>query len=102
MGRKPKNYEDIAGCSIYKLMRIARNISAKDLAEKLDVTTAYIYAIEAGERQPSDEVKEKCLKALDVDEEVVDLFAKRSKKCNSFEELLLCILKIIVKSAPEP
>lgn len=99
--KKPLEKEEIEGYNIYKLLRIARNIPAKKLSEDLGVSPAYIHAIENGDRQPSEELKKNYLKALKVDEEVIDKFSKRSKDYSSFEKMLFGLLKLIIKSDPE-
>lgn len=93
--------EDFADYNIYKLMRIARNKSAKKLSEDIGVSPAYIHAIESGERQLSDKIKKSYLEALNIDEEILDTFSKQSKKYNSYERLLMNLLKLIIKSDPE-
>ncbi len=93
--------EELSGYNIYKLLRIARNIPAKQLSDELGVSAAYIHAIETGERQPSDSLKKEYLRALNVNEELLDAFSKKNKNVSSFEKLLFSLLKLIIKSDPE-
>ena len=57
--------------NVYKLVRLARNVSVKDLAEELRVTAAYINAIENGSRIPSERLIRDYSVALGVSEELL-------------------------------
>ncbi|MBR5993270.1 MAG: helix-turn-helix transcriptional regulator [Lachnospiraceae bacterium] len=81
--------------NVLKLLRIARGYSVKSLADELNVSQSYIHAIEKGERQPSDKLYSEYLTVLGVDEKIVETFNKRAKKYNSYEKILLCLLKLI-------
>ncbi|MDO5812540.1 MAG: helix-turn-helix transcriptional regulator [Bacillota bacterium] len=81
--------------NVYRLLRIARDLKVKELAEKLMVTPAYINAIEKGERIPSKRLIRDYSIALNVDERIITTFS--NNKNNSFEKLLLKILKEICK-----
>lgn len=83
--------------NIFKLMRIARGVTARQLAEELDVSPSYIHAIEKGERQPSEKLYNDYLLALKFDENIIETFNKQSRKYNSYERLLYCLLKLICK-----
>ncbi len=80
--------------NVYYLLRIARNLSIKELADKLQVTTSYISAIEKGKRTPSKRLLRDYAKVLDVDEQVLKTF-ETTKEPNAFEKSLLKLLEII-------
>ena len=54
------------------MLRIARDIKAKDLADKLGVSPSYIHAVENGSRKPSDRLMRDYAKALDVEIELLE------------------------------
>lgn len=91
---KAKNDDNL---NIYRLLRIARDKKVKDIAEKLNVTSAYINAIESGDRKPSKKLLKDYAQALDVKEETILYFHHISKKEMKFEHFMLKILQIICK-----
>lgn len=80
--------------NVFRLLRIARDIKVKDLAEKLCVTPAYINAIEKGQRMPSDRVIRDYAEALGVEEQIIRNFSVDYKD-SSFEKTMLKVLKIL-------
>ncbi len=84
--------------NIYYLLRVARNMKVKELAEKLYVTPSYINLIEKGEKTVNPRLRHYYAEALDIDEEVIKCLEEKSesKKC-SYESLLLYLLTCIVK-----
>lgn len=87
--------ESGAELNIFRLIRIAKNIKVKDLAEELAVSTAYINAIENGDRFPSKRLLRDYAVALGVDEEVILTFQPEKYKNKRFENVLLSILQMI-------
>lgn len=83
--------------NIYKMLRIARNLSAKEISAELNVTPAYIHAIETGERKPSEKLLNEYMRVLNVDKEIITTFDKQKSKYNTYEKLLLFLLKLIIK-----
>lgn len=83
--------------NIFKFARIARGLSVNDVAEKIACSPTYIRAIEKGKRIPSDAIYKDYLKVLDIDEEVVSTFTRRSKKFDTYETVLFTLLQIICK-----
>ena len=83
--------------NIFKLMRVVRGITAKELAKRLHVSGSYIHAIETGDRKPSKKLYSKYLEALQFDDEIIKKFIKQSKKCTTYEQSLYCLLKLICK-----
>lgn len=81
--------------NVFRLLRIARDIKVKDLAEELQVTPAYINAIENGERFPSNRLLRDYAKALNVKEEVILNFEPKDGKVGKFETALLYLLQTI-------
>lgn len=76
--------------NVFRLLRIARDIKVPELAKTLKVTSAYINAIEKGERTPSERLLRDYAKALNVSEELIITFSK--EKQTTFEKTLLHIL----------
>ena len=84
--------------NIFRLLRIARDIKVKDLAQELSVTPAYINAIENGERFPSNRLLRDYAKALGVDTETILCFKPEDQINKRFENVLLSILQMICKT----
>ena len=84
--------------NIFRLLRIARDIKVKDLADELSVTPAYINAIENGDRFPSDRLLKYYAAALGVDKETLLTFKPEEHKNEKFEHVLLQLLNMICKS----
>ncbi|MCY4437940.1 MAG: helix-turn-helix transcriptional regulator [Chloroflexi bacterium] len=60
-----------------KRERLLRNLTQRDLAEKVNVGAPHISKIEAGREIPSDDLLDKIASALDCDFEELLLVAKR-------------------------
>ena len=67
----------------------------KDVAEALDVTPAYINAIEAGKREPSMKLISQYAEVLGVDENTLFRFRNPDNRPKKFEQFMLLILKTI-------
>jgi len=87
--------------SIFKLLRIARGFTAKDLAEELEITPAYVHAIESGDRSPSKRLKRDYLKALNISEEVFDSFNKKYEQYDGYERMLYYLLNLIIEKGSQ-
>ena len=81
--------------NIFRLLRIARDIKVKDLAQELSVTPAYINAIENGERFPSDRLLKDYAQALGVEKDTILNFKLEDQKNKQFENVLLTLLQMI-------
>lgn len=81
--------------NVFRLLRIARNIKVKDLAQELSVSSAYINAIENGERTPSKRLLHDYAIALNVDEEIFSTFTPSNHQNKRFENVLLSLLQMI-------
>lgn len=88
--QKPEN-------NVYRLLRIARDLKVKDIAEEVGVTPAYISAIESGKREPSLDKIPAYAKALGVDENTLFYFRDTNNQPRKFESFLLNILKKIAE-----
>jgi len=84
--------------NIFRLLRIARDWTVRELAEKLDVSSAYINSIEKKERTPSARLIKEYAKVLEVNEKTIIRYMKKPEENTMFEKLMLNLLrKIIVK-----
>lgn len=79
--------------NVFRLLRIARDLRVKDVAEKLNIRTAYVHAIEKGDRYPSDRLLRDYADVLDVNVETIKTFQPEKYTC--FEKALLSLLKTI-------
>lgn len=87
---KPEN-------NVYRLLRIARDMKVKDVAEQVGVTPAYISAIEAGKREPARDKISAYAKALRVDENTLFHFREAGSTPGRFETFMLAILEKITE-----
>ena len=81
--------------NIFRLLRIVKDWSVKDLASELRVTPAYVNMIENGERKPSSRLIKDYAEILDIDEGIILNFCNESGKDSKFEEILLSLLNKI-------
>jgi len=81
--------------NVYRLLRIARDLKVKDIADQLNVTPAYINAIESGKREPSIKLISEYAKVLNVDENTLFHFRDPNNQPKTFETFLLAILNRI-------
>jgi transcriptional regulator with XRE-family HTH domain len=85
--------------NIFRLLRIARDMTQKEVAEKVGIEPAYVSVLEKGKRSnPSEEVINNYARALSVDKELIVNFSKESADLNSFEKMLLWLLGKICNS----
>lgn len=82
--------------NVYRLLRIARDLKVREVAEMVGVTPAYINAIESGKREPSLDKIPAYAKALRVDENTLFYFREAESTYGTFEKFMLKILKTIV------
>ena len=82
--------------NIFRLLRIARDMKVKDLAEVLRVTPAYINAIENGVKIPSSRLIKDYAEIMKVDEDIIIKYMSDSNT-DKFEKLLLNLLKFMLK-----
>ena len=80
--------------NVFRLLRIARDVKVKDLAEELMVTSAYINAIEKGVKEPSPRLIREYARVLNVDEDIIYNFSQKYKDC-SFEKTMLKMLNAL-------
>ncbi len=82
--------------NLYYLLRISRNKEVKELATALKVTSAYINAIENGDRIPSPELRKLYSETLNIDEDVICYIEEKIKTNKfGFEPLLFTLLSKI-------
>lgn len=83
--------------TVLKLLRTARQMSIKDLSQKMNVSATYISEIESGKKNPSLEVLTKYSQALKVRRSII-LYFDEEKNNNEYDNqrLLLEILKKII------
>ncbi|MDR0883859.1 MAG: helix-turn-helix domain-containing protein [Oscillospiraceae bacterium] len=77
-------------------LRIALDLSAKDLAAKMGVSPTFISDVEAGRKKPSLELIDKYSKALDISRAKLMYFDEEAEKQNyNHQKILLTILEKI-------
>lgn len=85
--------------TVLKLLRIANDLSIKDLAKKMEVSSAYISEIEANNKKPSYEMITKYSNVLNVSRSSIMFFDEEGEKNDyNYQILLLDILKKIVET----
>lgn len=79
---------------VLKALRVANDYSIKDLAEKLQVSSSHISRIEAGEKNPSEELIKKYSKLFGVRVSTIKFFdSEKNKKNLKYQEVLLLVLQ---------
>lgn len=82
---------------VLRLLRIANDLTIKEMANKMSVSSAYISAIERGKRKPSDNIIDKYSEVLNVSKTTISFFDEENKNHNhAFQTLLFKILQKIV------
>lgn len=86
-------------CEVLRLLRIANDMSIKELSQKTKISVAYITELERGVKSnPSYDVIKKYSEALGIDMDVIMYFVKEYSKENyNYQKKLLKILSKIVK-----
>lgn len=85
--------------TVLQLLRIANNLSIKELAQELNISSAYISEIEANKKKPSLELLSKYSKALGVSMSTILYFDEKGSQCGyKYQKLLLQILQELIKS----
>lgn len=87
--------------NVFLLLRTARGLTVKEVADALMVTPAYINAIEAGDRFPSKRLLRDYANLLGVSEETIKTFEPIEGQNLKFERTLLKILNLIVNHYSE-
>lgn len=81
---------------IFRLLRIAKDLKIRELAEKMGISPSYISEVESGKKKPSLEMIEKYSTALDIPKSVIFYFVEQNvTKKYHYQELLLQILQKI-------
>ncbi len=84
--------------NVLKMLRLAREMSTKDLATKMDVSSTYISEVEANNKKPSWDMLSRYSKALGVKKSVIVRFdEEREENQYNNQRLLLEILQKIVE-----
>lgn len=80
--------------NVLRLFRIARDMTVKELAEKMDVSSSYICDVERGARNPSMETYQKYSDALRVPLSTIIFFNEEVTSYGySYRKLLISILQ---------
>ncbi len=84
--------------NVLKLLRIAKNMSAKELATKMKVSSTYVSEVESNNKNPSLEMLSRYSEALNVSKSTILYFDEEGEKNGyNYQQLLLTILQKIVE-----
>ena len=99
MDNRESNKEKKNGLgNVLKLLRIAKEMSTKDLAEKMNVSSTYISEVESNNKNPSLEMLTKYSEALEVKKSTILYFDEVGEKNSyNYQKLLLEILQKITE-----
>lgn len=99
MKGEERNNEEKAGLgNVLKLIRIARELSIKDLSEKMGVSPAYISEVEANSKSPSLEMLARFSEALKINRSNILYFDEQGQKNGyNYQQLLYSILQKIIE-----
>ena len=82
--------------NVLKSLRIIRDLTVKELAEKIDSTSSYICDVESNRKRPSLDMLEKYSKALEVNRSTLLFFDEQGKQYNyNHQKMLLTILQLL-------
>lgn len=85
--------------SVLKLLRIANNMTVKDLADKMEVSSTYITEVEANNKNPSLNTLTKYSEALGVSKSTILYFDEEGEESGyNYQKLLLKILQTITEN----
>ncbi len=85
-------------CTVLRTVRIAQDLSTKNIADKMNVRTSYITDVERGDRTPSIATLDKYCEALNISTHNIFLWRDDQKNNHySFQKLLMKILMAIEK-----
>lgn len=94
----PLNDEKKGLGNVLKLLRIAKEMSIKDLATQMSVSSTYISEVESNNKKPSLDMLTKYSEALGVNKSTIMYFDEEGEKMGyNYQLLLLEILKEITK-----
>lgn len=98
MNSQDKNPEKKVGLgNVLKLLRIAREMSIKDLATQMNVSSTYISEVESNNKKPSLEMLSKYSEALKVSKSTILYFDEEGEKNGyNYQRLLYTILQKII------
>jgi Predicted transcriptional regulator len=86
--------------NVLKLLRIANEMSTKDLATKMGVSSTYISEVEGNNKNPSLDMLSKYSEALNVSKSAIMYFDEEgSKHGYAYKKLLLKILQELTKES---
>ena len=87
-------------CEVLRLLRISKDMSIKDVADKSGISVSYITELEKGNKsKPSLEILDKYSNALQVNKSAIMFFVEEYSKNNyGYQQMLLKILDKIVDS----
>lgn len=84
--------------NVLKLLRIANDMSVKELADKMEVSSTYITEVEANNKNPSLNTLAKFSEALGVSKSTILYFDEEGSKHDyNYQQLLLKILQAITE-----
>lgn len=85
--------------NVLKSLRIIRDLTVKELAEKMDLASSYICDVESNRKRPSLDMLERYSKALEVNRSTLLFFDEQGKQHNyNHQKMLLTILQLLEKS----
>jgi transcriptional regulator with XRE-family HTH domain len=80
--------------NIYRLLRIANDISVNDMADKLLVSRAYVNEIESGRKKPSKRLIRSYAQVFGINEDILYTFAP-DRETDPFGKILSKLLNLI-------
>lgn len=83
--------------NVYRLTRIARDMTASEIAEKLGVTRGYVYAIEKGDREPSLSAMARYAEAVRVDVNTMFMLRETCLSADGFQPAMIAVLSELIR-----
>ncbi len=97
MNEEKQNNDKTGLGTVLKLLRIARDLSIKELAKKMNVSAGYLSDVELNNKRPSLEMLDTYSKALEVKKSTILFFYEEGEEDGyDYKKLLLKILQKLV------
>ncbi len=94
--RQSSNEKGTGIGNVLRSLRIIRDLTVKELADKMELTSSYICDVESNRKRPSLDMLERYSNALEVNRSMLLFFDEEGKKNNyNHQKMLLNILQLL-------
>ena len=97
MANRTMRISNIKTGNALRLIRIAHDLSIKELSLKTGISMSYITEMEKNQKSPSENIIAKYSEGLGLSKQDIDYFLKKADADYSYQKFLYIILKKIAK-----